>query len=30
MALPVKMTSRFGVLEYWSVEKSQGSNHNMN
>jgi hypothetical protein len=26
MAIPVKMASGIGVLEYWSVGKSQSSN----
>ena len=30
MALSVKIASRFGVLEYWSVGKSESPNFNLN
>jgi len=30
MALSVKIASRFGVLEYWSVGKSESPNVNLN
>ena len=30
MAVPVKIASCFGVLEYWSVGKSESPNFNLN
>jgi hypothetical protein len=30
MALPIKIASSFGVLEYWSVGKNEDPNFNLN